>query len=99
MAKDYAEQLNRIGHKAELLVTRFTTLKEDNERQRARIAELEATVRTQHAELERQRLELEQFRITSAMAPDTATAKQARAVISELVRDIDVCIADLMKEV
>lgn len=99
MAKDYAEQLNRIGHKAELLVTRFTTLREDNERLRAQVAELEATLRKQQATIERQRLELEQFRITSAMAPDTETAKQARAVISELVRDIDVCIADLMKEV
>lgn len=99
MAKDYAELLNRVGHKAELLVTRYATLREENSRLQALVAELEARVRSQEAELERQRLELEHFRISSAVAPDTETAKQARAVITELVRDIDVCIADLMKEV
>lgn len=99
MAKDYAELLTRVGHKAELLVTRYEMLREENSRLQAQVAELEATVRTQEAELERQRLELEHFRISSAVAPDTETAKQARAVITELVRDIDVCIADLMKEV
>lgn len=99
MAKDYAEQLTRIGHKAELLVTRFATLKEENERLHKQIAELESVLRTQQSKLERQQTELEQFRISSALAPDTSTARQARAVLTELVREIDVCIADLMKEV
>ena len=99
MAKDFAEQLSRIGHKAELLVTRYSTLKEHNARLRQQVLELQATLRAHEALIEKQRIELEHLRISSAIAPDTATAREARAILAELVREIDVCIADLMKDV
>ncbi len=99
MAKDLAEQLSRIGHKAELLVTRFSTLKEQNKELRSRLVELEATLRARDALIERQRIELEHLRISSALAPDAATAREARATLVELVREIDACVADLMKDV
>ncbi len=99
MAKDFAEQLSRIGHKAELLVTRFSTLKEHNVQLRKEVLELQAALRARDSLIEKQKLELEHLRISSAIAPDTATAREARATLSELVRVIDVCIADLMKDV
>ena len=99
MAKDFAEQLSRIGHKAELLVTRYSTLKEHNTQLRKQLVELQAALRARDAVIEKQNLELEHLRISSALAPDTATAREARATLIELVREIDVCIADLMKDV
>ncbi len=99
MAKDLAEQLARIGHKAELLVTRYSTLKEQNEELRRRLLEAEAELRAREAIIERQNIELEHFRVSSALAPDAATAREARATLTELVREIDACVADLMKEV
>lgn len=99
MAKDLAEQLSRIGHKAELLVTRYSTLKEHNAQLRKQLSELQAAVRARDALIEKQNIELEHLRISSALAPDAATAREARATIAELVREIDVCIADLMKEI
>ncbi|MDE5661941.1 MAG: hypothetical protein K2F91_07315 [Muribaculaceae bacterium] len=99
MAKDLAEQLSRIGHKAELLVTRYATLKERNIQLQRQLTELQATVHAQQSLIEKQQTELEHFRISSALAPDTATAREARATIAELVREIDACVADLMKDV
>ncbi len=99
MAKDLAEQLSRIGHKAELLVTRYSTLKEHNAQLRKEILEMQAAIRARDAIIEKQKLELEHLRISSALAPDTATAREARATIAELVREIDACVADLMKDV
>lgn len=99
MAKDFAEQLSRIGHKAELLVTRYSTLKEHNAQLRHEVLELQAALRAREGLIEKQRIELEHLRISSAIAPDTATAREARATLAELVREIDVCIADLMKDV
>lgn len=99
MAKDLAEQLSRIGHKAELLTTRYATLKEQNAALRERVLDLEAQLLAQTATIEKQRLQIEHLQISSALAPDVATAKQARATITELVREIDACVADLMKEI
>ena len=99
MAKDFAEQLSRIGHKAELLVTRYSTLKEHNTQLRNQLVELQAALRARDAVIEKQNLELEHLRISSALAPDTATAREARATLIELVREIDACVADLMKDI
>lgn len=99
MAKDLAEQLSRIGHKAELLVTRYATLKDENQRLREEILQLKATVAAHEATIERQAVEIENFRICTSFAPDADSARQARATIAELVREIDVCVADLMKDI
>ena len=99
MAKDFAEQLSRIGHKAELLVTRYSTLKEHNTQLRKQLVELQAALRARDAVIEKQNLEPEHLRISSALAPDTATAREARATLIELVREIDACVADLMKDI
>lgn len=99
MAKDLSEQLQRIGHKAELLVTRYSSLKEHNEKLRQEVLEMQAQLRARDALIERQAIELEHLRISSALAPDSSTAKEARATIVELVREIDACVADLMKDI
>lgn len=99
MAKDLSEQLTRLGHKAELLVTRFATLKADNETLRARLLELEAQVRALTADNEHLRTEVQFLRMSSAIAPDRESAAKVRALLSDLVREIDACVADLMKDI
>ncbi len=99
MAKDLSEQLNRIGHKAELLITRYKTLREENRNLQSRVESLEAELESSRARIERLQTEVEHFRISSALAPDSRTAAQARAIINQIVRDIDACVADLMKDV
>lgn len=99
MAKDLSEQLTRVGHKAELLVTRYGTLKDENRELRARLQDLERELSQSRAKIERLETEVEHFRISSAFAPDSRTASEARAIISQLVREIDACVADLMKDV
>lgn len=99
MAKDLSEQLSRIGHKAELIVTRFGTLKEENARLQEENASLRAELRSLEKVNEKQRVELEFLKISGSIAPDTATARETRAILSNLVREIDACIADLMKDI
>ncbi|MDE6463701.1 MAG: hypothetical protein K2L16_03595 [Muribaculaceae bacterium] len=99
MAKDPAEQLNRIGHKAELLVTRYSLMKQENKRLRAELAERDAEIMALKGSLEHLRLEVEHLRISSAIAPDTATLADTRAFIANLVREIDACVDDLIRDV
>lgn len=99
MAKDLSEQLSRLGHKAELLTTRFATLKSDNAALRERILDLQAENRALKTQNERLQQEVEFLRMSGAIAPDSASARDVEALISDLVREIDACVADLMKDI
>ncbi len=99
MAKDLVEQLNRIGHKAELLTTRYTGLKQENKRLRETLADRDAEVLALKAQLQKERLEVEHLRVSSAIAPSSQTLSETRAFISDLVREIDSCVDDLIRDV
>lgn len=96
---DLSEQLSRIGHKAELLVTRYATLREANERLRSRELDLAAEIEALRVANERLRVELEYLRVSSVIAPDGDSLRRAKATLAELVREIDACVADLMKDI
>ena len=99
MAKDLQEQLTRIGHKAELLATRFSSLKQKNAELQERVTQLEAELHLRDTQIEKLKIELEHFKVSSVLAPTSAEAKETRAMISEIVRELDTCIADLMRAV
>lgn len=99
MAKDLSEQLSRLEHKAELLVTRFGTLKKENEALRAECEDLKAELRSLKKHKEQLSMELDFLKISGAIAPGSQSAREARAIISNLVREIDACVADLMKDI
>lgn len=98
MGTDLNEQLTRIGHKSELLVTRYSTLLASNRALREELAEKEAELSELYGANERLRAEAEYLRISGAIAPDSGSAVEARAVLSELVREIDACIAMIIKD-
>lgn len=99
MAKDFAEQVARIGRKAELLATRLQMVEKRNAALAAQLAELEERHRRTLTELERSRAELEFLRMGSVMAADKATKAKAKALISDLVREIDACVDDLTRDI
>lgn len=99
MATELSEQLTRLGHKAELLVTRFATLQEANRRLREENTGLQAQLAAANGRIERLEVENEYLRVSSAIAPDTESAIRARATLSDLVREIDACVAELKKDI
>ena len=99
MAQDLSEQLNRIGHKAELLITRYETLRAENRELRNQVERLNVELVKKRQQIEQLEVEVEHFRISSTFAPDSKSASQARDIITQIVREIDACVADLMKDV
>ena len=99
MAKELSEQLNRLGHKAELLMVRYGTLRAENEQLKARVEELNVLVSAAEAENKRLADELHFLRMSSALAPTSDDARDVHSLISGLVREIDACVADLMKDI
>lgn len=99
MAKDLEEQLTRIGHKAELLATHYSTLKQENARLRTELSDCRVQILALKGDLEKARIELEHLRISSALTPSSKTLAETRAYISDLVREIDACVDDLIRDV
>ncbi len=99
MAKELSEQLNRLGHKAELLVTRFGTLRDDNQRLQQQVEDLAARLSAEQAKNARLAEELRFLRMSSVIATNNDDARQLRTLLSNLVREIDTCVADLMKDI
>ncbi len=99
MAKELSEQLNRLGHKAELLVTRFGTLRDDNQRLQQQVEDLAARLSAEQAKNARLAEELRFLRMSSVIATNNDDARQLRTLLSNLVREIDACVADLMKDI
>ena len=60
---------------------------------------LRATLRARDAQIERLQLEREHLRVSAAVAATPEDVRRARTLVSELVRDIDLCIADLTRDI
>ncbi|MDE6121289.1 MAG: hypothetical protein K2F63_05820 [Muribaculaceae bacterium] len=99
MALELAEQLSRLGHKAELLTTRYATLRQENQELRNELLDLQAAVKARDALIQKLEIEIEHLRVSSVIAPDSQSIHQTRALISDLVREIDACVADLIGDV
>lgn len=99
MANDLTEQLTRIGHKAELLTTRYGMLVQELRRLRADLAERDARILALQADLEHSRLEAEHLRLAANVAPTVQSLQQSRAFVADLVREIDACVDDLIRDV
>ena len=92
---DLQEQVRRIADKTRLLLIRNQALREEVAALKAALAEREACVLARDAELEKLRLELEYMRVASVVSPTADGRRQTAELISDLVREIDRCIADL----
>ncbi len=99
MANDLSEQLARIGHKAELLVTRYQLLAQRNEELRQTLETHQARIVALETELEHSRLEAEHLRLAANIAPTRQSLEESRAFVANLVREIDACVDDLIRDV
>lgn len=95
MALDYSATLASISRKAQVLVERHKRLAEAKALADARVAELEEQVEKLRRDLEQARLENEYLQIAATIAPSREQVENARAMVANLMRDIDRCITDL----
>lgn len=92
---DFHEQLRRIVDKTRLLLIRNQALAEEVKRLKSEAADRKAELLARDSEIEKLRLELEYLKVASTVSPTADDRRHAAEMISNLVRDIDRCIADL----
>lgn len=95
MAGNLQQRLESIKAKAEIITERYKKVEAEKHAAELQIAELQATVRRQHAELQQAMLKIEQLQVVTTLVPRRENVEQTRVILSELVREIDKCINDL----
>lgn len=95
MASDLEATLNRLSEKSRFITERFRVVSRRKDEAEARIAELEKMVRDRDRQIQLMAAEIENLRVSSVLAPTADAVNATRAVIRDLIRDIDRCIADI----
>lgn len=95
MAENLGEQIARVRSKASILVEKYLLLREAFENGRNEIAELKGELIAKNAEIEKLRLQVEYLSIASTVKMSSEDIESTRALVANLVREIDRCISDL----
>jgi len=95
MAGDLQQRLESLRSKAQMLTSRYEMLLSDKRDADAKISELNTLVERQKREIGILNQQLENLRVVSTITPSRDDVQQSRAILSQLVRDIDKCISEL----
>ena len=95
MAATLQHRLESIGSKAQLLTERYAELLEEKRAAEAEIGELRAQLDRQQREMAHLRQQIENLQVVTTLTPKREDVERSRAFLSQLVRDIDKCIAQL----
>ena len=93
------KSLSRISEKMHVLAQRYDTVCQERTQALERIAELERELRDKEQRIEQLSLRNEYLSVSSTLAPDRDAIEKTRNIITELVREIDRCIADIRSSV
>lgn len=95
MAANLQQRIEKIESKAALMVERYEHLRQAKAAADNRVATLEATLGQLRREIAERDREIERLKVVTVLSPDHADVEATRALLSELVREIDKCINKL----
>lgn len=95
MAVDLKQQIERISSKMQLIVERQQAMSQKLASAREEIRTLKATVMARDAEIEQLRRDNAYLHMVKSLTSDPRELRQAKVMITKLVREIDRCIRDL----
>jgi chromosome segregation ATPase len=95
MAGELQQTIERLRAKMLVVSDRFALVVNQRDQALAKIAELEGELAKERKQTEQLKQENDFLRIATTIAPERKDVAQTRALLAELVREIDKCIADL----
>ncbi|MDE6135984.1 MAG: hypothetical protein K2F97_00740 [Muribaculaceae bacterium] len=95
MAIDLRQQLERVNAKTTLVLEKYALIQQRLAQARAEIERLNAELLRSRQTIEEMELRLEYLTVSHTVAASGEELEHAKAMIAELVREIDRCIADL----
>lgn len=95
MAANLQQRIEIIKSKATLLAERYAEIVEQKRAAEAKIDELQEQIHKQKSEMNRMTQEIEHLKVVTTLTPKREDVEQSRAFLSQLIRDIDKCIAEM----
>ncbi len=95
MPSDLQQQLENVRAKAHVVTEKYHHLKEAYDAARNEISSLKAEILARDEELEQLKLKVEYLSIASTVRITGDDLASTRAMVADLVREIDRCLADL----
>lgn len=95
MAAELQQTVDRLKAKMMVVNDRFKLICTERDSALERIAALEKDLDAARLEIQRLGAEVEFLRIATTISPERKDVERTRSLLSELIRDIDKCIADL----
>ncbi len=95
MAVDLQQRIDSIRTKAEIITSRYSKLMEEKRAVDERVADLQRTVEMQQRRIAELNSKVEYLTVVTTLTPERQQVEQTRAMLTELVREIDQCITDL----
>ena len=95
MAGELQQAIDRVNAKTQIVLDRYAIVQQRLVDSAARIAELEKQLAAAREEAHRLSLEVEFLKVATTISPTREDVAKTRAMLSELVREIDKCITEL----
>lgn len=95
MATDLDNTMARIAEKCRFLIGRYRAVQAERDDCRAKFASLEDELLKTRKENEQLRSQVEYLKVSATLAPKADDVEKTRAMVADLVRDIDRCITEL----
>ena len=95
MAANLQHRVDKIESKAALILERYRLISQARQEAENRVRELTGTVERLERTIGDLNRQIEYLKVASVLTPDHKDVEATRAVLSELVREIDKCINQL----
>lgn len=95
MAGDLQQTVGRLKAKMLVLADRFRLVCKERDDARERIADLEKQLDKHRKQCDELQQQVDFLKIATTIAPQRSEVEQTRSLLTDLIRDIDKCIADL----
>lgn len=95
MSGTLKQRLESLTAKMKLLEERHKAMAADAEARREEIEQLNLAILRRDREMDVLRQQAEHLRVVHAITPSREHVERSRAILTELMRDIDKCIADI----
>lgn len=97
MATDIRQQIERVQSKMNVLGERYASLKAAYDEARSQISDLKAQLLARDEQLKQLNIKVENLTVASNVGTGAQDLDDSKALIADLIREIDRCIADILE--